>query len=368
MVELSEGGHRAGGTPSLRGQDTPRAAMPHNSVEDMANISRVSSSEDRAGVTASSNEDSHRTVVPANSREDGHRTVVPANSSEDGHRTVVPANSSDAGHRTVVPANSSDDGHRTVVPANSSDDGHRTVVLANSSEDAHRTVVSANSNEDSHRTNGQANSSEYGHRTVGPAHSREDGHRTVVPANSSEDGHRTVGPANSREDGHRSAVLAHSQEDGHRTAMPTHSREDGHVTAVPAQSSGVLSEDLWSRLVDPAHLESARNVVFTNSKSLRDVGLNASALYSFYSLMNHSCVSNTSLCINKDLRWIIDFNKSLLLFCCIFFYLPFFQIAGLCEQRHQRGRGDQYTLWRSQHWPASQVSPGHRRQASQPHT
>ncbi|MFN9898617.1 MAG: hypothetical protein ACK55Z_07465, partial [bacterium] len=110
------------------------------------------------------------------------------------------------------------------------------------------------------------------------------------PANSSEDGHRTVGPAS-------------SSEDGRRTAVPAHSPAENHVTTVPTnQSSGVLPEDLWSRLVDPAHLESARNVVFTNSKSLRDVGLNASALYSFYSLMNHSCVANTSLCINKDLR------------------------------------------------------------------
>jgi hypothetical protein len=247
--------------------------MPDNSVEDLANISRVSSSEDRAGVTAPSNEDSHRTVGPANSGEDGHRTVVPPNSSEDHYRTVVPANSSEEGHRTVRPANSSEDGHRTVVPANSS----------------------------------------------------EDAHRTVGPANSSEDAHITAMPAYSLEDGHRSAVPAHSREDGHRTAMPAHSREDGHVTAEPAhQSSGGLSEDLWSRLVDPAHLESARNVVFTNSKSLRDVGLNASALYSFYSLMNHSCVANTSLCINKDLRWTIDFNKSLLLFYCMFSYsFPF---------------------------------------------
>ena len=50
-------------------------------------------------------------------------------------------------------------------------------------------------------------------------------------------------------------------------------------------------------------LQAARNVVFTNSKSLRDVGLNAAALYSFYSLMNHSCVANSTLSITRDLRY-----------------------------------------------------------------
>ena len=40
-------------------------------------------------------------------------------------------------------------------------------------------------------------------------------------------------------------------------------------------------------------------IVFTNSKSLVDIGLTGSAVYSVYSLMNHSCVPNTNLSIAK---------------------------------------------------------------------
>jgi hypothetical protein len=65
--------------------------------------------------------------------------------------------------------------------------------------------------------------------------------------------------------------------------------------------------DLLGSLVDPAQLQAARNMVFTNSKSLRDVGLNGAALYSFYSLMNHSCVANSNLSISRDLRYTAEY-------------------------------------------------------------
>jgi hypothetical protein len=77
--------------------------------------------------------------------------------------------------------------------------------------------------------------------------------------------------------------------------------EGGHRAAPLVSSDGAA--DTWAGLVEPFHLEAARNIVFTNSKSLRDVGLQGAALYSFYSLMNHSCVANSSLTISKDLRW-----------------------------------------------------------------
>ena len=113
-------------------------------------------------------------------------------------------------------------------------------------------------------------------RPVNPA-PMEDTHNLVDPA-SLEDPARLVDPAR--------------LEDPARLVSPVHSA----CLADPVRLVDPAS------LVRPAHLQAARNIVFTNSKSLRDVGLNAAALYSFYSLMNHSCVSNSNLTINKDLR------------------------------------------------------------------
>ncbi|XP_023333178.1 protein msta isoform X2 [Eurytemora carolleeae] len=48
-------------------------------------------------------------------------------------------------------------------------------------------------------------------------------------------------------------------------------------------------------------LQDCMRIVFTNSKSLVDIGLTGSAVYNVYSLMNHSCVPNTNLSIAKDL-------------------------------------------------------------------
>jgi len=85
------------------------------------------------------------------------------------------------------------------------------------------------------------------------------------------------------------------------TDVVVHLSEGGRGAA---DNNAARSEvaDILADLVEPACLQAARNVVFTNSKSLRDAGLNAAALYSFYSLMNHSCVANSTLSISRDLR------------------------------------------------------------------
>ena len=68
----------------------------------------------------------------------------------------------------------------------------------------------------------------------------------------------------------------------------------------------IWSFDWCSRLKQVPCLEEHREllqdcmrIVFTNSKSLVDIGLTGSAVYSVYSLMNHSCVPNTNLSIAK---------------------------------------------------------------------
>ena len=79
------------------------------------------------------------------------------------------------------------------------------------------------------------------------------------------------------------------------------SQGNGDITEIDEK---VMKEvtDIFGEDLDPEEFRSCYNQLFINGKSLGECFPPGSALYLVFSIMNHSCVANTSVVITKDME------------------------------------------------------------------